>query len=61
MRYPPLHVGDLIFMYAIEHIMGVVVRERRTGVFDVHIFRDNNTFTFPRAMLVKLETDTFCP
>ena len=56
MRYSTLHVGDLVCMYGIEHIIGMVVCERRTGVYDIHVFQDNNIFTFPRGMLVKLNT-----
>ena len=56
MRYSPLHVGDLICMFGLDNIIGIVVCERRTGVYDVHIFQDNRVFTFPRGMLVKLNT-----
>ena len=54
MRYVPLHTGDLICMYALEHVIGIVICQRREGVYDVHIFQDNRIFTFPRGMLVKL-------
>ena len=55
MRYSPLHTGDLIHMYRLESMIGVVVRERREGVYDIHIFQDNRIFTFPRGMLEKLQ------
>jgi len=62
MRYPPLHMGDLICMYALEHVIGVIICERRAGVYDVHIFQDNRIFTFPRGMLRKInKEDIFCP
>lgn len=63
MRYPPLCVGDLICMYGVESIIGVVIYERRAGVYDIHVFQDNQKFTFPRGMLKKLNptTDNKCP
>jgi hypothetical protein len=62
MRYSPLHTGDLIHMYALENVIGVVICERREGVYDIHVFQDNRIFTFPRGMLVKInKEDIFCP
>lgn len=62
MRYSPLHTGDLIHMYGLESVIGVVVCERREGVYDIHIFQDNRIFTFPRGMLEKInKEDIFCP
>jgi len=62
MRYSILHVGDLIHMFGLEHIIGVVVGKRREGVYDIHVFVDNNIFTFPRGMLKKInKEDIFCP
>ena len=57
MRYSPLHIGDLIHMYGLESMIGVVVRERREGVYDIHIFQDNRIFTFPRGMLEKIKKE----
>ena len=57
MRTSTLMVGDLIHMYGLENIIGVVICERRTGVYDVHIFQDNRIFTFPRGMLQKINKE----
>ena len=54
MRCPPLHVGDLVYIKGTD-IHGVVTHERRTGVYDIHVFQDNRTFTFPRGMIGKLK------
>ena len=56
MRTGTLLVGELIHMYGLENVIGVVVGERREGVYDIHIFQDNRIFTFPRGMLEKLKT-----
>ena len=62
MRYSPLYTGDLICMYGLESVIGVVVCERREGVYDIHVFQDNRIFTFPRGMLQKINgEDIFCP
>jgi len=62
MRHSPLHTGDLIHMYGLEDVIGVVVRKRREGVYDIHIFQDNRIFTFPRCMLRKINReDKKCP
>lgn len=57
MRTSTLLVGDLVHMYGLENIVGVVVCERRTGVYDIHIFQDNRIFTFPRGMLQKVNKE----
>lgn len=57
MRTSTLMVGDLIHMYGLENIIGVVICERRTGVYDVHIFQDNRIFTFPRGMLQEINKE----
>jgi hypothetical protein len=57
MRTSTLLVGDLIHMYGLENIIGVVVCERREGVYDIHIFQDNRIFTFPRGMLQKVNKE----
>jgi hypothetical protein len=57
MRTGTLLVGDLIHMYGLENIIGVVVCERREGVYDIHIFQDNRIFTFPRGMLQKVNKE----
>ena len=57
MRTSTLLVGDLINMYGLESVIGVVVRERREGVYDIHIFQDNRIFTFPRGMLQKISKE----
>ena len=57
MRQAILHTGDLICLKG-THIYGVIVRERRTGVYDIHIFLDNSILTFPRGVLKKLNTTT---
>ena len=55
MRCSTLHVGDLVYIHGIKHIIGMVVGERRTDVYDIHVLQDNNIFTFPRGILVKLD------
>ena len=61
MRYPPLHVGELVHLHYTD-IYGVIVRERRTGVYDIHIFKDNRMYTFPRGMIEKInQEDKKCP
>jgi hypothetical protein len=55
MRHTTLHTGDLIRLRG-TRIYGVIMCERRVGVYDVHIFLDNCTLTFPRGMLSKLDT-----
>lgn len=60
MRCPPLHVGDLVYIRG-TNIMGAVACERRIGVYDIHVFLDNRTYTFPVAMIKKLNKDIFCP
>jgi len=61
MRYPPLHVGELVHLYHTD-IYGVIVCERRTGVYDIHIFKDNRMYTFPRGMIEKInQEDKKCP
>jgi len=56
MRYSPLYVGELVHLYC-TGIYGVIVRERRTGVYDIHIFKDNRMYTFPRGMLEKIKKE----
>ena len=60
MRQAIFHTGDLICLRG-THIYGVILCERRVNVYDVHIFQDNRTLTFPTMMLQKIETDIFCP
>jgi hypothetical protein len=60
MRYPSLHVGDLVYIRGTD-IMGTVVCERRIGAYDIHVFLDNRSYTFPIAMIKKLEPDKNCP
>ena len=57
MRYDPLHVGELVHLYC-TGIYGVIVCERHTGVYDIHIFKDNRIYTFPRGMIEKLKPTT---
>ena len=52
MRCTSLHVGDLVYIKGTD-IYGVVVNERRIGVYDIHVFQDNRTLTFPRGVLSK--------
>jgi len=60
MRYPSLHVGDLVYIRGTDR-MGAVVCERRIGTYDIHVFLDNRTYTFPIAMIKKLNKDKKCP
>ena len=61
MRYPPLHIGDLVCIKGTD-IHGVVTSERRTGVYDIHVFQDNRTLTFPKGMIRKINIeDKKCP
>lgn len=57
MRTSTLLVGDLIHMYGLRNIIGVVVCERRMGVYDIHVFQDNRIFTFPMGMLQKINKE----
>ncbi len=55
MRFPLIHVGDLVCIAHARHIIGVVVKDTHMGTFLIHVFGDNCTYTFPRAMLWKLK------
>ena len=60
MHKPTLYIGDLVRLKG-TNVHGVVMNIRRIGIYDIHVFKDNHTLTFPRGMLKKIETDTFCP